>query len=857
MTDPSEASGPSRRLSTPPPTPRSLVDLALKEPAKISNTPRKGDSTLYTDFATGHFDELRSIILDTMGPTLRQYKVSTFLDRAVPEVPDDVVEKTYQQLKITKLEGGNETVLAPDGKWMWFKDATPSKIEGGEDMVFKPFEYISEAILKAAETTWPEKGSPNARFRCRPREVSNSDTENSGYKTDADQERVERTDPTATKFESWDSVTSAEFKKFNTIEDSNKCVRQLLGNASHMMFSDPRRRFRFGLTIMDASTRLWFLSRAISFVSETFDFIKDPKPLIRFILATSFASKEEMGYDLTVERVKDDTEKWVYDYEVVDEAGKSTWFRTVNSLWTHQSGRIPGRGIRVWEVQELDENRKPAMDDRQTQTNLQSVRRNEIIDRALAKNPSLQRRDIEKHFMTILHDTYVKARNAGGQLVQDTSEVHLRGWPLPDDHSEFFLETRPGKSATKPQIRNGVNSRATGASGSAFSNRKSSQHDRPETSTNPARTVAVKRVYEPRRHCRTVFQEVGRRLDKMYDQRELVQSLIDALEGLKFFYDAGYLHRDISVGNLLWCYDSDHDKMICKITDLEYSRLYLHSNEEHYCPHDHKTGTPGFMALEVQADDYLFDGLSAQSDPEDSSDEGVDSSDEEFADSGEDTRSPSEVPFLHNYLHDVEGIWWIMIYNLYSTQPSNPKHQLSDSGRLIRIETANGIFPPTISSNADREHFVTMNRRYAACTKTLPTEFRALGKAMNKVRGILQKSYRSLENPSLERVLIHDNYRGIHDKFISRFEKMKRHAVHSVVKLAPTEELLQASKRATRKKRKNGDDDDHDEYVPTSRKRSRTNTPTTSRRSTRPCRATTSSIAVTPMEEEDADEHMN
>ncbi|KAJ8072302.1 hypothetical protein PM082_015861 [Marasmius tenuissimus] len=364
MTDLSESSGPSRRLSTPPPsTTKSLVDLALNEPAKISNTPRKGDSTLYTDFTTAHFGEVRAIILDTMGPTLRQYKVADFLDRTVPEVPDDVVEKIYQYLKNTELEGEAETVIAANGRWKWFKDATPSEIKGDEDTVFKPFEYISEAILKAAETTWPEKGKPTVRFRCRPREVSNSDTENSGYKTDADQERVEKTDPTAKKFESWDSVTNAEFKKTHTIESSNECVRQLLGNASHMMFSDPRRRFRFGLTIMDASMRLWFFSRAISFVSKAFDFIKDPKPLVRFILATSFASKEEMGYDLTVERIKDDAKKWVYDYEVVDEAGKSTWYRTVDSLWTHQSGRIPGRGIRVWEVQELDENREPAMDD--------------------------------------------------------------------------------------------------------------------------------------------------------------------------------------------------------------------------------------------------------------------------------------------------------------------------------------------------------------------------------------------------------------------------------------------------------------------------------------------------------------
>ncbi|KAL0065090.1 hypothetical protein AAF712_007926 [Marasmius tenuissimus] len=565
MADSAESSAIPRGPSTPPTTKRSLVDIALEDPAQISNTPRKGDSTLYTDFTKAHFEEVRSITLNAMGPTIHQYKVSDFLDRAVPEVPQDVVEKAHRYLKKMKLDGKTDTVIAPNGRWIWFKDATPSKSDGlNEDEAFKAFEYISEAILKAAETTWPEKGKPKARFRCRPREVSNSDTENSGYKTDADQELEEWTNPTAKKFESWDSVTNAEFKKANTVENSNECVRQLLGNASHMMFSDPRRRFRFGLTILDASTRLWFFSRAISFVSDPFDFIKDPKPLIHFILATSFASKDEMGYDLTVERVQDDAKKWVYDYEVVGEGGKSTWYRTVKGLWTHQSGRIPGRGIRVWEVRELDEDRKPAMQDGKLKATcvlkdywltydavLESVRRKEIIDSAHAKRGGA-RRDIEKYFMTILHDTYVKCSNGEGELVLDTSEAHLRGWPLPDEHSEFLLKTPTESGATKPQIRNGVNSQATGASGSAFSSRKSSQHDRPETSHDPSGTVPLERFYEPRRHCRTIFKEVGVRLDHLTDQRVLVQCLIDALEGLKVFYDGEYIHRDLSVGNLLW-----------------------------------------------------------------------------------------------------------------------------------------------------------------------------------------------------------------------------------------------------------------------------------------------------------------
>lgn len=38
--------------------------------------------------------------------------------------------------------------------------------------------------------------------------------------------------------------------------------------------------------------------------------------------------------------------------------------------------------------------------------------------------------------------------------------------------------------------------------------------------------------------------------------------------GLKYMYSAGYVHRDLSTGNLLKCNGE------CKITDLEYAKPY-------------------------------------------------------------------------------------------------------------------------------------------------------------------------------------------------------------------------------------------------------------------------------------------
>ena len=50
-------------------------------------------------------------------------------------------------------------------------------------------------------------------------------------------------------------------------------TEQVIGNAAHMLYSDPGRRFRFGLTIENCDTRFWFFGRAIAYVTEIFDFI--------------------------------------------------------------------------------------------------------------------------------------------------------------------------------------------------------------------------------------------------------------------------------------------------------------------------------------------------------------------------------------------------------------------------------------------------------------------------------------------------------------------------------------------------------------------------------------------------------
>lgn len=47
---------------------------------------------------------------------------------------------------------------------------------------------------------------------------------------------------------------------------------KIIRNGQHIMENDPRRRFTFGVTIENTSTRLWYFSRSHIMVTEPFNF---------------------------------------------------------------------------------------------------------------------------------------------------------------------------------------------------------------------------------------------------------------------------------------------------------------------------------------------------------------------------------------------------------------------------------------------------------------------------------------------------------------------------------------------------------------------------------------------------------
>lgn len=192
------------------------------------------------------------------------------------------------------------------------------------------------------------------------------------------------------------------------------------------------------------------------------------------------------------------------------------------------------------------------------------------------------------------------------------------------------------------------------------------------------RNESKKLRYPIKIHHRTVFKDVGQPLLHVESLKDVFDSLLDLLNGMQLMHQHGWVHRDISYGNVLRMNitpsSTDERMTSTKITDLEYSKEVA-KNTTHKGV---RTGTPYFMALEVDEVRYIFNAKQQ-------SGTGQKLSRSEFmlkrkreskqkthqAASGVSTLpGPSEgrtddnsrIWFRHNPLHDMESIAWLALY---------------------------------------------------------------------------------------------------------------------------------------------------------------------------------------------------
>ncbi|KAK0440759.1 hypothetical protein EV421DRAFT_2036642 [Armillaria borealis] len=687
-------------------------------------------------------DEHRNSILDDV-----RNVPSVSLELFQETILSRVVSSSTQIDEIaTRLQANGS--LQRDGRWTLFP--IDPCMEPNENRCFKSLETIAIVVVEEAKTLL--KRNPTAIMQTRPTQAALSEGRNGQFISDGHYVLCESKGARLVNDElsppsgnlcpyerktalACDRAGIEEYKLKDTWEDENDVGdalltvqwlakaddydfqnnKKILGNAAQMMHADPCRRFMFGMTIANTTARLWYFSRARVLVSEPFNFISYYRHLIHYIVSMSFGSTEDLGYDSSITRVAIPLtggpagSRIQYDYAIDGET-----YRTVECLSSFRASGIMSRATRVWTVRKLGDwkKRECALKDfwipldSKTESEIQQdiFKRIEEKDPDAKKNPTLYK----QYFMDI----------KACEVVIRTDKTADAIAPLLNPCRLYDVKRRLSSSAASRRSTS-IFSNTADPVGGHLSGRTQHHHSQ--------------RVYTGRKHVRVLFSEVGTPLDKVQDQKMLFTGLFHAYQGLKYLHLASYVHRDMSSGNILLCSGSRG-----KISDLEYAKVF-----QSECPQsDPKTGTPIFMAVEVQRKRYLFRQVQ---EPDDTTMAlKFDSIGLSNPFSAQQTVPvPHPAVFLHNFYHDAESLWWIGVHSLFTTEPSTVER--GQDAQQIQRGHFNSLFPHHAMGSDARSDFLQDPNKYTKITQCLPDEFRDVTLALDVIRDALVAAYISAE----------------------------------------------------------------------------------------------------------------
>ncbi|ESK84231.1 hypothetical protein Moror_11083 [Moniliophthora roreri MCA 2997] len=670
---------------------------------------------------------VRESILYDMGPSIPEVPFSYFISSCTPPVDEETV---------SNLKKGKSKSVAQSGVAQDTTQQQEATMVIGETELFRPLADCFNAVLEEVKT---QKGSVSLfKFSSEANSKASSEGRHANYKTDVDglltKSRAVTKDAINDDYEC-DLVFIGEYKKYDNKEARDSNILKIVGNANHIMGSDPTRRFMFGMTVEHTNTRIWFFSRSHVFVTEKIDLQEDAKLLVHFIIALGCADLSELGFDLTVERVKveDDRAKVKGERNIQYRfmiGGKK--YETTDILNDHKAKFLLGCASRVYKVRLVDENGSASgveyvMKDLWIPEG--SLTEKETYDRIQAnlnlENPvqDLSIDEFSERFVVIKECERVKVRSTCNpqSFVADSTSKFLRK-PFPEGLPRYPLRHKDVNYAEVPSASVTTGSNA-GTVGSPLSFVIEPAHGQFE--------VVARSHYENKVHSRILMEYAGESISKVTDLKTLMICLGQVVKALEYMYSAGYVHRDISIGNIL--YSEVNGRIVARLGDLEYAKQVSVPSESH---RDLKTGTPHFIACEVERGNYLFR-------PNHTMPIAAQSLLHRILANQTKTQLAPTVPFRLNYLHDLESVWWIMVFFLFTRIPANAI--ISHEQLQVQRDTCKLIFPHPFTSQRRQEFFTNSTVERDSHMAILSSEFQGACMIVQAMADFLRMQYGAVE----------------------------------------------------------------------------------------------------------------
>ncbi|KAG9218182.1 hypothetical protein CCMSSC00406_0010224 [Pleurotus cornucopiae] len=668
----------------------------------------------------------RDHIAEQMEEEFSVVSVEAFMPHYLPFEPaeDDVkqMDKSLAKMEILVEVDGNprfHEVLVP-----------PCKIDGTETPSYRLLDDVSRAIASV-----PVEGRKRNRFSFRvcPDTVIKSQIAGSDNKVDG---CFTSEHPESKTLDTSHLACILEYGLNSTqVAENNK---QALSASVQIMNDDVCRMFTYGITIIEDCVTLWYHSRSHSMISEPFSFVENPRLLIKVFMSFLFATEEELGYDPIV--MRDAKGDYIYRIPSTEQGQqRDRFFRTTASIAEYRSNNITGRMARVWKVVECNPS-GAVLSPSEPSRVLKDVW---LEDSALTESQIQSQifEDIKKFFRDKQDARYL----AFERLRPSISDLERN-----DRYRKYFIQIVADYDGrrTKPRLPNSQRKRRLFSTVEPLALPTTSNRGGSGTPCPTESKITFDegpREFAPRKQYRVIFGEVCEAVGDLGTAGEVADVLSQAIVALRLMYCAGWVHRDISSGNILAHRRSSSSPWQVKLSDLVYARQF--SDSDRNVGDDPKTGTPYFMPHEILSSRYIAPRSVTEKEPE--------LGDDDFRDGG--APQPPEPPPVYNFQHDLESIWWIFVWTITCRVSHEPS-----------IAFGRTIFQNLMEPPLARLRFLedTITQRFMGC---LLSPLQQLAGPLEVLRSfmVVAYTYRRKANGL-------SSYVKAHQGFVIFFEKVKQ-----------------------------------------------------------------------------------
>ncbi|KAA1476316.1 hypothetical protein DENSPDRAFT_843230, partial [Dentipellis sp. KUC8613] len=434
------------------------------------------------------------------------------------------------------------------------------------------------------------------------------------------------------------------------------------------------------MTFEGAQMTLWYWSRSHCVKSMPLDITKDIFTIIHVLASFIFARADELGFDASVQRRFDQTDT-KRDYCLVFRV-QDRYFKTLCAISEHlDPRRVTGRSTRVFEVIEVGsfDNLTPIAG--ATNKILKDVWLDEgartekqIQDDLFEDLDAFAKKLKEEGTSGLPHFTGVSQEDED-MLCTALRDMKYKSYFLTIDCDQQGVRSRPYRQFGFPDSAVDVSSIPCADLSKGSLAFMPSPPPGEKAMRNPVDHVR-------KRQYRVVFDEVCEALHNVRELKTVVRGMQDCLTALQLMFLAGWVHRDISGGNLLWFSETRKEGRGI-LSDLEYAKKFDPDGQGSADP---KTGTPFFMAIEIQRRVYIY------------------RRDDEFVLSNnvlkypkrQDFRNVQSLDVIHNFEHDLESMFWLLLWTItVRTGDANTQDLVAS------------IFRQSLSCSTDREKAIT------------------------------------------------------------------------------------------------------------------------------------------------------